>query len=325
MGILLKNTLALCISFLLAVVLIWFAFRGIDLERIKLSFVNANLWWIFISVALGIGAYWLRSERWKILLEPINPNISSKDSFIAICMNYFGNLIIPRSGELARCTSLYSITKTPVDQSFGTVITERVIDILCFGVIFLFTLFFNFDLVINLFKQISFQERLNSTPSWSILVGIFFIIFIFLFLKKIKKLSFYSKFEKILQGILLGLKSIQKIRQKKLFLLYTFLIWLAYFLMTYLIVFALPATQEISLAQGFYILFVGSIGMMIPASGGVGAYHAAMRLGFITLGFSAETGLAFGFLVHTPHTLISLFLGLLAFILNLKNQKFLKA
>lgn len=325
MGILLKNTLALCISFLLAVILIWFAFRGIDLERIKLSFVNANLWWIFISVALGIGAYWLRSERWKILLEPINPNISSKDSFIAICMNYFWNLIIPRSGELARCTSLYSITKTPVDQSFGTVITERAIDILCFGVIFLFTLFFNFDLVINLFKQISFQERLNSIPSWSILVGTFFIIFIFLFLKKIKKLSFYSKFEKILQGIFLGLKSIQKIRQKKLFLLYTFLIWLAYFLMTYLIVFALPATQEISLAQGFYILFVGSIGMMIPASGGVGAYHAAMRLGFITLGFSAETGLAFGFLVHTPHTLISLFLGLLAFILNLKNQKFLKA
>ncbi|SZD71713.1 Uncharacterised protein family (UPF0104) [Candidatus Ornithobacterium hominis] len=325
MGILLKNTLALCISFLLAVILIWFAFRGIDLERIKLSFANANLWWIFISVALGIGAYWLRSERWKILLEPINPNISSKDSFIAICMNYLWNLIIPRSGELARCTSLYSITKTPVDQSFGTVITERAIDILCFGVIFLFTLFFNFDLVINLFKQISFQERLNSIPSWSILVGIFFIIFIFLFLKKIKKLSFYSKFEKILQGIFLGLKSIQKIRQKKLFLLYTFLIWLAYFLMTYLIVFALPATQEISLAQGFYILFVGSIGMMIPASGGIGAYHAAMRLGFITLGFSAETGLAFGFLVHTPHTLISLFLGLLAFILNLKNQKFLKA
>lgn len=325
MGILLKNTLALCISFLLAVILIWFAFRGIDLERIKLSFANANLWWIFISVALGIGAYWLRSERWKILLEPINPNISSKDSFIAICMNYLWNLIIPRSGELARCTSLYSITKTPVDQSFGTVITERAIDILCFGVIFLFTLFFNFDLVINLFKQISFQERLNSIPSWSILVGIFFIIFIFLFLKKIKKLSFYSKFEKILQGIFLGLKSIQKIRQKKLFLLYTFLIWLAYFLMTYLIVFALPTTQEISLAQGFYILFVGSIGMMIPASGGVGAYHAAMRLGFITLGFSAETGLAFGFLVHTPHTLISLFLGLLAFILNLKNRKFLKA
>lgn len=325
MSPLLKNTLSLSSSILLASLFIWLAFRGINFKQIQSAFSQANFGWISLSVALGIWAYWLRSERWKLLLEPINSNVSSKNSFIAICMNYFWNLIIPRSGELARCTSLYSTTKTPVDQSFGTVITERAIDILCFGFVFLLALFFNFDLVSNLLEKIQLKSKIKDFPVWGIFIAGFLIIFIFLFIPKIKNFSFYSKFQKILQGIFVGLKSIQKIRNKKAFLLYTLLIWVAYFFMTYVVVFSLPATQGINLSQGFYILFVGSIGMMIPASGGIGAYHAAMRLGFISLGFSAETGLSFGFLVHTPHTFISLFLGLFAFFLNLKNQKFFKA
>lgn len=317
----LKKNIALGISLALAIILVLFAFRGINFNQIKNSFENANWWWIFLSVALGIFAYWLRSERWKLLLESINPKITSKQAFIAVCMNYFWNLIIPRSGEVARCTSLYATSKTPVDKSFGTVIIERIIDLFFFGIIFLIALFLNIDLIKKLFKSIPLGNReLSFQYEWLfIFIGIIFVGV--LLAKKLTKTILYEKFIKKISGLLLGLKAIQKLRNKRKFILYSILIWIAYFFMTYIVVFALPDTENISISEGFFILFVGAIGMIIPANGGIGSYHAAMRLGFITLGFSAETGIAFGFLVHTPHTLISLVLGLISLIANINSNR----
>ena len=310
-----KTGLTVILSIFLAFLLIWWAMRGINLDETWASIRKANFWWILASFSLGVIAYVIRSERWKLLLEPMGHQVSSRHALYSICMNYFWNLIIPRSGEVARCTTLYTLDKTPVDQSFGTVISERVIDFLCLMFIAFLGVIFNFDLLLELMNEVlairATEVEKSSYSGLFILAGILGVIFlgILLFWKRIKKLAIFPRIKQFIFGLRQGLKSIFQLRKRGLFIVYTILIWVFYYLMTYLVVFSLPETSHLTFADGLYLLLVGGIGMIIPASGGIGAFHSAMRLGFIVLGLSGEIGVIFGFLVHTPHMLIALLLG----------------
>ncbi|MGQ2107309.1 lysylphosphatidylglycerol synthase transmembrane domain-containing protein [Ornithobacterium rhinotracheale] len=323
----LKTTLTLLVSILLAIALIAYSLSGIDFDQTMDSLRQANYFWIGVSVALGIMAYWFRSQRWRLLLEPMGYQVTAKRSFIAVCMNYFWNLLIPRSGEIGRCTSLYALDKTPVDKSFGTVISERVIDMLCLMFIALMAVVTNIDLIKRLMSEVLITRDKAGDTGSSLKLYIFvgtltlIIILLYAFRNRIKKLSFYPKIREFIYGIQQGLKTIFQLKRKKEFIVYTLLIWIFYFFMTYVVVFALPETEHLGIADGFYLLLVGGIGMVIPASGGIGAYHSAMRLGFIVLGFSKEVGVTFAFLVHTPHTLIALGLGLISFVLAYFDKK----
>ena len=315
-----KTVITVLISVILAVALIWWAMRGLDFDRTIESIQKANYWWIALSIIIGTTAYYVRSERWKLLLEAMGHETKSSHAFYAVCMNYFWNLLIPRSGEIARCTTLYTVNKTPVDQSFGTVISERVIDMLCLGFIAILAVIFNMDLIGELLREVMTTREDAGNPSgfgwWIIgLVLLALLLIIFLLRNKIKKLSFYPKITNFIYGIRHGLISIFRLKKSGLFIFYTFVIWIFYYLMTYVVVFALPETAHLSFTDGLYLLLVGGIGMVIPASGGIGAYHSAMRLGFIVLGLGSEIGVTFGFLVHTPHTLIALILGLISLVM----------
>lgn len=314
-----RTGLTVFLSVLLAVALIWWAMRGLDLQKTIETIEKADYRWIVLSVLLGISAYFIRSERWKLLLEAMDHQPKSSHAFYALCMNYFWNLLIPRSGEVARSTTLYTLDKTPVDKSLGTVISERVIDLVCLAFIALLAVIFNFNLILKLFEEVILLRGSNedSGTLTYVMAGIFMagIMIIYFLRDRIKKLSFYPKIKQFIYGLRQGLISIFKLKKRSLFLFYTLLIWIFYYLMTYVVVFALPETSHLTFSDGLYLLLVGGIGMVIPASGGIGAYHSAMRLGFIVLGLGSEIGVTFGFLVHTPHTLIALFLGLISLVM----------
>ncbi|MDO5656492.1 MAG: lysylphosphatidylglycerol synthase transmembrane domain-containing protein [Flavobacteriaceae bacterium] len=322
-----KTGVTVLVSILLAVALIWWAMRGLDLEKTRASLQEANYLWIAISVILGIAAYYLRSERWRLLLDAMDHPTKSSHAFYAICMNYFWNLLIPRSGEIARCTTLYTLNKTPVEKSFGTVISERVIDLICLVIIALLAVLFNFNLILQLFGKVMSvrSEQEEGNYFFVVIIGalLIFLAGCILFWKKLKNLSFFPRIKQFLYGIRQGLISIFRLKKSGLFIFYTFLIWVFYFFMTYVIIFALPETAHLTLSEGLYLLLVGSIGMVIPASGGIGAFHSAMRLGFEVLGLGGDVGVNFAFLVHTPHALIALVLGLicLSFIYSEKRKK----
>ncbi|MXV38602.1 flippase-like domain-containing protein [Flavobacteriaceae bacterium Ap0902] len=324
-----KTALTILISIILASVLIWWAMRDLDIDRTWESVRHANYWWISASVILGMLAYCLRSERWRMLLAPMDHKPKSSHAFYAVCMNYFWNLVIPRSGEVARCTSLYALDKTPVDKSFGTVISERVIDMICLMFMGVLTIVFNFDVFVNLLREIKIARTTNpSEPSSNVGLYIFgsvallIGILIFIFWKSLKKLPLYSKITTFIFGLKQGLKTIFQLKEKWKFIILTILIWIFYYLMTYLVVFALPETAHLSPAIGIYLLLVGGIGMVIPASGGIGAYHSALGIGFLAIGLSKEIGVTFAFLVHTPHTLIALILGLISLVMmSLEKSK----
>lgn len=314
-----KSLLTIVISLAFAIVFMWLALRGLDFENILTSMKKANYWWIIVASAFGIAAYWFRAIRWNLLLEPMGYTISNSNSLWTISFGYLMNLTIPRSGELARSTALFGVEKVPVDKSFGTIILERVIDLVCMLVFLGLTLFFKYDAILAFYHKSGFQ--FNPT----VLIG-FLLIFVvgtvlfFKFKNYFKKYSFVAKIIQFIEGIFQGLTSIFKLKEKKKFILYTIAIWLSYYLAAYLVCFALPETSNFGIADGFFVIVVGTLGMMIPASGGIGAFHFALKLGigalFLSIGKSyeegAEVGLSYAFLSHTMQMVIMLIMGLIS-------------
>ena len=125
----LKTVLTIAISVAFAGFFLWIALKGLDFQTIQKSLARANYMWVLVSAVFGIAAYWFRAIRWNILLEPLGHKISHSNSLWSLSFGYLMNLTIPRSGELARATALYGVEKVPVDQSFGTIILERVVDL----------------------------------------------------------------------------------------------------------------------------------------------------------------------------------------------------
>ncbi len=314
----------------------WLAFRGLPFAKIKGYFAKANYLWVAAAAVFGILAYWIRAIRWNLLLEPMGYKISNSNALWTLSFGYLMNLTIPRSGELARATALYGVEKVPVDKSFGTVILERVVDLLCMAGFLALTLIFKYDAILAFYKHANISV---SPTKIGLILGILTVgaILFFVFKNKFRNVPILGNIIKILDGILDGVLSIFKLKQPIKFIIYSIAIWICFYLAAFLVCFSLPETSNFTIADGFFIIVVGTLGMMVPASGGIGAFHFALKLGigalFLSMGKSfeegAEVGLAYAFISHTLQLFIMAVMGfisipILAKARNLavKNQEF---
>ncbi|WP_128331703.1 lysylphosphatidylglycerol synthase transmembrane domain-containing protein [Apibacter sp. HY039] len=333
----LKNTLTIGVSILIAGGLMYLVSRSLGGDFVEKTIAvvkKADYFWIGIAAIFGIGAYWIRAIRWNLLLEPMGYKISNSNSLWSLSFGYFLNLGIPRMGEIGRASALQTVEDVPFTESFGTIVTERIID-LCFMLIFLLlALIFNYNALLAFFDLLGKSEQPEAVKDYTlyyvagflvVIIGLIFIIF----RRKILQLSISKKITKLLKGIATGLISVFKLKQRIKFILLSFGIWICYFFASYLVIFALPETSSIPLQTGFYILAVGTLGMLVPASGGIGAYHGAMMIGFsalfLSLGNSAvegkDIGYSYALLSHGLQMVIMIFMGLISIIMLAKNKK----
>lgn len=322
----LRTIITILLSLLFAALFMWLAVKGMDFAKIKSAFFRANYWWVALSAVFGLLAYWFRAVRWNLLLEPLGYYASNKSSLWSISFGYLMNLTIPRSGEVARATALYGVEGVPVDKSFGTIILERVVDLVCMTAFLFLALLFKYDALLAFYRFASEEKNAGSVGGsavwiWAILaVGAAGAVLFFASRKKLASTPFFSKIYKITDGLWQGISSIFRLRQPMMFMLYSVLIWLCYYLAAYLVCFALPETSGFGPADGFFIIVVGTLGMMVPASGGIGAFHYALKLGIGALFLSAgktfeagnEAGLSYAFLSHTLQMVIMLVMGIIA-------------
>lgn len=324
----LKNILTVLISIAIAGVFLWVALRGLDFDKIKNSLQKANYLWVAFAAVFGVSAYWFRAVRWNLLLEPMGYKISNGNSLWSLSFGYLMNLTIPRSGEVARSTALYGVEKVPVDKSFGTIILERVVDLVCMMIFLGLTLIFKFEAIQSFYNSSGFQPNPILIIT-GFLAGIFGLFLFFKFKEKFRRFTIISKIIDFIDGIFEGLKSILNLKQKGKFILLTAGIWICYFFASYLVCFALPETSNFSLADGCFILVVGTLGMIIPASGGIGAFNLAMKFGFTALFISmgkdavegGELGLAYSFITLPLQIIIMLVMGLISIPMLAKNRK----
>ena len=303
--------------------------KGLDFEVIKASLAKANYSWVLLAAVFGLGAYWFRAVRWNLLLEPMGYTISNSNSLWSISFGYLMNLTIPRSGELARATALYGVEKVPVDKSFGTIILERVIDLVCMLAFLALTLIFKYEAILAFYQQSGATISPTKIGLVLVILAVCGILF-FALREKLRNVPVLGKIVGIIDGILTGLLSIFKLQKKGKFILLTVLIWVCYYFAAYLVCFSLPETTDFGFADGFFILVVGTLGMIIPASGGIGAFNLAMKFGFMALFISmgkdgnlgGEVGLIYSFISLPLQICIMLVMGLISIPMLAKARKF---
>ena len=183
------------------------------------------------------------------------------------------------------------------------------------------TLLYKFKEINVFFKEVFGESSGNifSNPIMLFLIG--FVLVIFIFKKQIKKLSFFEKIIKVLNGLKDGFSSLKKINNKTPFILHTILIWVMYILMTYVCFFAIEEAKHLNIIDGIYITVIGGLGMVVPSQGGIGSYHLAVKLGLVGIGIGVQPALLFAFAVHTAQTLMAIVFGIISSLLLISHKK----
>ena len=236
---------------------------------------------------------------------------------LAVMISYFANLGIPRSGEILRATTLSTYEKIPFENAFGTIVTERVIDLLILICFVLLALFIQYDLILNIIneKKISFATILTT-----ISVLIIFFMFIGFFLKKTNN-RITIGIKKFFKGLVKGVLSIKSIENKSAFIFHTVFIWVMYFAMFYVIKWSLPETSPLGFDSLLPAFVVGGL-TISTTNGGIGIYPYSVAMILTSFNISNESGLSFGWIIWTAQTImITLFGSLSFFILPLVNSK----
>jgi uncharacterized protein (TIRG00374 family) len=311
------------------IVLFWNAMSEEDKTQTIFAFKRANYFWVILAPVIGFIANFVRTQRWRLLLRPVGYNPNYGNTFYAVMTMYFFNLFVPRLGEVMRCTILAKYEDVPVEKSLGTMVTERLLDVLCLGIIMLLVFLLLGHEHYNLMK-VNFKERTAgfgdgavfeilkySIPALIVIGGgIFSVIYI----KKngVEKLIILVK-EKV-KSLLLSIFSIKDVKQKPQFLLLTVSIWLMYLLMTYINFLALPETKDLPVFCALVCLLFGSFAV-IMTPGGIGVYPIVIQMVLITFKVNPSVALAIGMIAWAVQTLGMLIGGILSLVLlNLTNR-----
>lgn len=256
----------------------------------------------------------IRAERWRMLLSTTNNHITLSGSFLSLMIGYLINLVVPRGGEVSRCYNLYKLEKTPVEVSFGTVVVERIVDLL----------FLVFFIALSFFAEwTKLKAFINSLPisssgnfvfsPWMLLIlfGILGFAGLIYLLRKNEKLK------KLVIGFKEGLMAIFRLKNKALFIFYSISIWTLYLLMSFLVLKAFPETAGLGFSAVLTLFAIGSIAMAMPLPGGAGSYHTLVPLGLVMLyQLDKSAAVAFVFIFHGWQTLITIIAGVISLIIS---------
>jgi len=281
-------------------------------------FKRAEYIWLLLAMLTGLIACYLRALRWNLLIQPLKVKPKPLHTFIAVAIGYLGNFIIPRFGELARCAVLKKLSGASFSSLFGTVIAERIIDMLVYILLFFIGLFFFFKQIVNqpdgLFSNFSVDFFVNIIIAMIFLLIVFFIIAYILYRKrgKFKKINIINKLIILLSSFKDGLLTIFKIEKASIFIIYTVVIWICYFFMTYICFFSLIETSHLGLNAGFAIIAFSTLTILI-IPGGIGVFPLSVAIILKLFDISETHGYAMGWLIWSPQTITLLLMGIYAF------------
>lgn len=284
-------------------------FTPAQIIEMKGYFRNANYFYIYLSLFIALFGFLSRAYRWKFSLEHLGYQTKFHNNLMAVCVAYFMNLTIPKSGEVTRAIILKKYEDIPFDKGFGTIVAERVVDLLIF---FLFVVV-SFFLQFNVLKEYIVAKIPIEKLIVIFLIGVvIFVIFILIWIYSNWKivLSLKEKFS----GLVEGMTSILKMKNKWPFLFHSFFIWFTYLLMFYVTIFALKETSNIGLGAVIIGFVFGSLAIGFT-NGGFGAYPLLVAEIFLLYGIPDTAGTAFGWLVWTSQTILMIILGGLSFLL----------
>lgn len=308
-----RKWLTLLIPLLIGVGIIYYQYTTLtsdQIDKIKVSFQKANYNYIYISLVIAILGHWFRAYRWKFALNHLGYQSQFKNDFLTVCISYLVNLTIPRSGEISRAALLKKYENIPFDKAFGTIVAERIVDLMLFFIFVIIGFILQFD---TLYKFLLSKDiTLHSILYFSLIGIVLFVIFILIWIYA--EWSIIKKLKKKLSGLTEGIMSVYHMEKKWWYILHSFLIWICYLAMFYVAIFALEETVNIPFDVVIMGFIFGSLAVGFT-NGGIGAYPLAVSLIFVLYGIPEDVGTAFGYLVWVSQTLLTIVLGLICYLL----------
>jgi uncharacterized protein (TIRG00374 family) len=330
----LQSILKILIPLCLGIGLIYWFWNSMpqhDRDETISAFKRANYFWVLMAPAVGFLSNFIRTQRWRLMLKPIGYYPGYWNTFFAVMIMYFFNLFVPRLGEVSRCTVLAEYEKVPVEKSVGTMVTERLIDVLCLGIVFMLIVIFlgkdNFIALYTNFKNLTADIKVSGTltlilkyavPVLLIVgIGAYFIYYIRKNgVNKLKQLI-RSKIKSLFTSIL----SVKDIEDKAQFVALTVAMWMTYLVMFYVNYMALPESTHLPIISALVCLFFGSLAVVLTP-GGIGIFPIIVQAILISFNVAPSVALAIGMIAWAVQTLGMLIGGMASLILlNLLNKK----
>ena len=303
-----KKVLKIVLPLALGSFLVWYSLSDISLEILGNYFKEAKYSFIFLGLFFGILSHLSRAYRWKFMLEPLGFKPKFINSILAVLVGYLVNLAIPRAGEISRATVMTNYEKIPFEKAFGTIVAERIADLIMMLSIVAITLFVQFDFIYDLLTK-NFNPLKISIGFALLIVGFY------IFTSFVKKATsgFLLKIKTFISGLIEGVTSIFKMKNKWAFIFHTLFIWAMYVAMFWA---TIPAIEGLNVPFGGILIGFIAGGFSIAATnGGIGLYPIAVASALALFDIPAETATAFGWIMWTAQTAMIVIFGGLAFLL----------
>ncbi len=291
------------------------------LQKIITDFQEADFFWLTMVVIVYLLSNVSRAIRWQMFFKPLGYKIGFWTSYHAVMLGYFANLGLPRLGEVLRPGAITRYEGVPIEKAFGTVVTGRILDFLMLFIVIGISLISEYDALLKWLEDnadlSSKVDGLINSPLLKIgaagtIIG---LVLLFFFRKKLMETALFEKVKGIALGFWEGISSIRKVDNIWAVAGYTVFIWLMYFAMTWLCMFAFEPTKGITAMQGLMVFVFGALGMVVPAPGGMGSYHAAITAGLVIYGIPEVEGFSFAnILFFTIQLFGNVLLGLIALL-----------
>jgi hypothetical protein len=233
-------------------------------------------------------------------------------------------------GEVSRCGFLQKMEQIPVNTSFGTVVAERIFDVIMLFLLLCVTLLLEFGRLSNFFLGL-FSDKFGNLEHISggiylvlaciVLLGLAFLIVLYRSRARFASSRFYQKAQSFIKGMFDGMLSVRKLQKPWQFILHSFLIWAGYYFASYALTFALPGAARLDWLAGLTILLTGSIGMAAPVQGGTGSFHLLVSSALLLYGWNQEEGIILATFIWASQTLLTLVAGGLSFVISLFLNK----
>lgn len=320
-----KQVLQYIVFLAIGIGLIWYSVATGIINPTKLwaDVSNARLGWVLSMVALMFVAHGSRAARWKMLLEPLGYHPSFVQINNAVWLGYFANNLVPRLGEVTRCSQLYKSDKIPIEKSLGTVVVDRLFDVVALFTLLLLHLIIDFD---RLWQFVSTQLAQRSatqhqTP-WGLIVafGVLVVLGILgiVFRQKLLQFSVINAIFQKVKGLIDGLLSIRQLKNPLLFIVYTIMIWGTYWLMGYVLFFAIPKFADLPMMASFTVLVSGALAMILPSPGGAGAVTAIVSPILVSMyGLNKDDAGTLSTFIQSSQMLATLLVGTCIFLISL--------
>lgn len=325
-----KKALQYILPVLLTVVLIWYLFRKVDFRQtMEIISHGVDYWWILAAMGISIFSHIFRAMRWRIQLNALNVQNTLMELTCGVFGCYALNLLLPRVGELWRCTFVAKRSKTPFTTVMGSMVADRMADSLMVVFLMLLTSVIAANALLSFMAKYPIGENilhiLYSPTLW--ITAVAAIIICYWILHRFRKTVFVERIKKWTTEIWKGFAITATMPGRWKFLLLTIAIWGCYFVQLYVAFYAFSFTRSLCTEPGLafgllpcLVAFVlSSIGMAIPSNGGLGPWNIAIMFGLAIYGIADTEGAAFSILQWSGQTVMLIILGIFTAIWSVKK------